>query len=305
MAQVLDLVGERAVGFPAEGWPTLQQQALVAASQANDTLELYGAIKRVLGALDDNGHSFALNPAQWQRVQANVSDDAAELQRRGQEWVSLINRPSDGPPVLLVNVPPHAAMDESSGQTLSSRLAEQIYRASARKPCAVIVDLRKTGGGNMWPSLTALRAVVHPRYFGTIVDRHGRPVASYRQLAERAFAADLGHDSLSLGAMSETPLAILIGSGTISASEAIAAFLRARPNSMLIGQSTAGRTTTNELFKLRDGGALVLATGRLTDPNGEAYRGPMRPDVDADFRSDADAVNRALKWFEDFPECRA
>jgi hypothetical protein len=212
MAQVLDLVGEKAVGFPAEGWPTLQQQALVAASQANDTIELYGAIKRVLSTLDDNSHSFALNPAQWQRVQANVTDDAAELQRKAQVWVSLIDRPADGPPVLFVNVPSHAAMDESSGQALSRRLAEQIYRAAARKPCAVIVDLLKTGGGSMWPSLTALRAVVHPHYLGTIVDRHGRAVASYRQLAERAFAADLGRDSLSLGAMSSITGASLAGS---------------------------------------------------------------------------------------------
>lgn len=37
MAEVLDLVGEKAVGFPVDGWPALRQQTLEAASQYGAT----------------------------------------------------------------------------------------------------------------------------------------------------------------------------------------------------------------------------------------------------------------------------
>lgn len=304
MAQVLDTVEAKAVGFPVDGWSAIRERADEAASKADDTLSLYAAIGQVLAGLDDNGHSFALNPAQWKRIRASTTEDAVELQRKGGERVRLLAQPAGGAQILLVEVPAHAAMDERVGLDLSKGLSREISLSAAAKPCAVIVDLRKTGGGNMWPAVAGLRAVIDPQHLGSIVDRSGRPLASYRTLAERAFSSDLGNDALPVGALAQQPLAILIGPGTSSASEAVAAFLRARPGTVLIGQSTAGFTTTNEKFDLPDGGALILATARLADPSGKAHRGPLRPDIAADHHSEADAVHRASEWAAESLACR-
>ena len=304
MAQVLGAVESKAVGFSVDGWSAIRERADEAASKADDTLSLYAAIEQVLAGLNDNGHSFALNPAQWKRIRASTTEDAVELQRKGGERVRLLAQPGASAQILLVEVPAHAAMDDRVGLQLSTGLAREISLSATAKPCAVIVDLRKTGGGNMWPAISGLRAVIDPQHMGSVVDRSGRPIASYRALADRALSADIGSDALPVGALAQRPLAILVGSGTSSASEAIAAFLRARPNSVLVGQATAGFTTTNEKFDLPDGGALILATARLTDPSGKAHRGPLRPDIAADYHSEADALHRAAEWAAESPECR-
>jgi hypothetical protein len=304
MAQVLDTVESKAVGFSADGWSAIRGKADDAASKADDTLSLYAAIKQVLAGLDDNGHSFALNPGQWQRIRASTTEDAVELQRKGGERVRLLSQPGASAKILLVEVPAHAAMDDRVGLQFSTGLAREISLSATAKPCAVIVDLRKTGGGNMWPAIAGLRAVIDPQHLGSIVDRNGRPIASYRALADRALSADIGSDALPVGALAQRPLAILVGSGTSSASEAIAAFLRVRPKSVLVGQATAGFTTTNEKFDLPDGGALILATARLTDPSGNAHRGPLRPDIAADHHDEAAALHRAAEWAAESPQCR-
>lgn len=304
IAEVASLVETKAVGFQPTTWPAARNRAIEAAASAKSNEALYAVIRELLRSLDDGGHSFALSPRQWARVQDNIGASAAASIKADAERVRLLNLPTGGSPVLLVDVPPYAGLDEKVSLAFSMKLGTAIHQAAAARPCAVIVDLRRTGGGNMWPSLTALRSLVHPDYFGTIVDRHDGLIESYRAVAERFLAADLGPEALQLGSMAALPLAILIGPGTASASEAIAAFLRARPNSVLVGQPSAGLTTTNEKFDLSDGGALILATGRLTRPTGKGYRGRMYPELSADTATEEGALDRALQWIEASPECQ-
>jgi len=305
MSIVLSVVEQRAVGLGSDTWPLIRRGAEADAVSADSEQALYTAIRQVLATLDDGGHSSAFSPGQWKQVKADVTRDAAEHQRTVPEHVRLVELPNGGSSVVVVAVPPHAAMDEQSGMTLSKGLAGELFRAAAVRPCAVVVDLRETGGGNMWPSLTALRALVDPDHMGGIVDRNDQLVASYQALAERQFSADLGEHALPLGALARTPVAILIGPRTVSASEGITTFLRARPRSTLIGQPTAGLTTSNQKFDLPDGGAVILATARLTDPAGKGYRGAIEPDVLADRPGGIDSVSRALEWAQKQPECSA
>lgn len=304
IAEVVSLVETQAVGFQPATWPAARSKAIEAAASAKSNEALYAVIKDLLRSLDDGRHSFALSPRQWARVQANVSESAAELIKADAEHVRLFDVAAGGPSALLIDVPPYAGLDEKAGLAFSRQLATAIYHAVANRPCAVIVDLRKTGGGNMWPSLTALRSLVHPEHFGTIVDRDDKLIESYRAVAERFLGADLGPEALEIGAMAALPLAILIGPGTASASEAIAAFLRARPDSVLVGQPSAGLTTTNQKFDLSDGGVLILATGRLTRSTGKGYRGRMYPELSADTATEEGALDRALQWIAASPECR-
>lgn len=301
VSTALAVVEAHAVGLPADRWPSIRDQARAAAAKVDSDEAVYAVIRDVLTTLDDGRHSFAMAPDQWKRVKTTVTESAAERERRSPDHVRLLALPGRAARVLVVDVPPHAAMDSEAGMLLSKRLAKQIYLAAAARPCAIVVDLRRTGGGNMWPSLTALRSVTDPHHFGGTVDRHEQPLPSYRRLAEQQLGADLGDESLPMGALAQYPLAILIGPGTVSASEAIAAFLRMRPDSVLVGQPTAGLTTTNQKFDLPDGGVLILATRRLADANWKGYRGAMRPDIAAS--SDADGIEQAMKWAIGFPGC--
>lgn len=305
MTEALTLVERKAVGLDTRLWPSIRRPAEAAAANAGSQADLYAAIRRLLASLDDGGHSFVFTPDQWKRVKVSTVEDAVEHQRKRIEHVRLVDLPGNsGTPIALVDVPSYAGMEDGTGLALTKGLAGELHNAAAAQPCAVVVDLRRTGGGNMWPSLTALRALVDPDHMGGIVDRDNRPVESYRVLARESFSADLGERALPLGALAQTPLAILIGPGTTSASEAIAAFLRARPGSVLIGQPSAGMTTTNEKFDLPDGGVVILSTGRLTDPSGRGYRAAIQPDLLADRTGGMDSVARALGWAANRTACK-
>lgn len=305
MSEVVSLVERKAVGLDTKRWPSMRDSALAAAARTTSESELYEEIKRLLGSLDDNGHSFVLTPAQWKRVKVSTAEAAEARRRERKEHVRLLDLPGGaGAKVALVEVPPHTATQEEAGLALTRDLAAQLHSAVAGQPCGVIVDLRKTGGGNMWPSLTALRALADPDRMGGIVDRDDHPVESYSLLAQKFFSADLGDGIPALGALKQTPLAILIGPGTVSASEAIASFLRARLGSVLIGQPSAGMTTTNEKFDLPDGGVIILSTARLTDPSGKGYHGGIPPDLLADRPGGMDSVARALEWAANRPACK-
>lgn len=299
VSAALTAIEVHAVGLPVDRWTAIRDHARATAARADSDEAVYAVIRDVLATLDDGRHSFAMTPDQWKRTRTTVTESAAKQERQSPDHVRLLALPGRVARVLVVDVPPHAAMDGESGMRLSKRLAQQIYRAAATEPCSVVVDLRKTGGGNMWPSLTALRSMTDQRHFGGVVDRQELLLASYRRLADEQLGTDLGEEALPTGALAHRPLAILIGPGTASASEAIAAFLRVRPDSVLIGQPTAGFTTTNQKFDLPDGGVLILATGRLVDADGKGYRGAMRPDIAAD----ADVIEQAMKWAMGFSGC--
>lgn len=69
------------------------------------------------------------------------------------------------------------------------------------------------------------------------------------------------------------PLVVLIGEDTLCPGEVLAAALTDRPDTDLLGRSTAGRTGVPELVELPAGDALLLTTSHYRTPGGEDILG--------------------------------
>jgi carboxyl-terminal processing protease len=101
-------------------------------------------------------------------------------------------------------------------------------------------------------------------------------------------ARKLGHNNqqtASLAAKSEDtvfrgPLTVLVDRTTAGAGEVFAAALTANKRGDIVGDKTFGAGVELGLFKLRDGGALLITTGQYAPPAGKAFvEEPIIPSV--------------------------
>lgn len=158
----------------------------------------------------------------------------------------------------------------------------------------------------MWPMLSGIGPLAGEGDLGAFVREQERWPWRY----ERG-QASIGGDVLAqtagdvLPSLSETvPVAVLTSALTASSGEIIALSFLGRPGTRVFGEATRGLTTSNSLYELADGSALLLTTAMDADRTGKIYDHGVQPDVVVvndwhDFRTDRDPVVRAaIDWLE-------
>ncbi|MBV9109387.1 MAG: PDZ domain-containing protein [Gemmatimonadetes bacterium] len=185
-----------------------------------------------------------------------------------------------------------------------------IRAADSPPACGWIVDLRRNGGGNVWPMLAVIGPVLGDGVAGAFVSPGATRTWSYdrgRAMLDgvpRATASDLYATQ-----RQAAPVAVLTSRVTASSGEAIAISFRGRPNTRSFGEATQGVPTANANFPLSDGAVLVLATAVDADRTGRRYRGRIEPDVQVRLdwpsfgRQDDPVIAAAAAWLRAQPEC--
>ena len=159
-----------------------------------------------------------------------------------------------------------------------------------------IVDLRLNGGGNMFPMLAGIGPIL------------GEGTAGYFFDHERGFFLEFGYryGAALAGATAVTEVvppyellrpgprvAVITSRRTASSGEAIAVAFRGRPNTRFFGSPTCGVPTSNQGFRLSDGGVLLLTTALDADRMRRIYNEPLVPD---EITSDEESAPRAVAW---------
>ena len=139
----------------------------------------------------------------------------------------------------------------------------------------VVLDLRDNGGGLFQEAVGVASTFIED---GEIV--------TYRQRSEGDIVYDAEGD-----AFEDLPLVVLVNEGTASASEIVAGALQDRERAMIIGTTTYGKGSVQEVVPLTDSSALKLTIAAYFTPNGNDINGSgIDPDVEVD---DTAAVQRA------------
>ncbi|MCA9549022.1 MAG: S41 family peptidase [Myxococcales bacterium] len=129
--------------------------------------------------------------------------------------------------------------------------------AKAKKSRGLIFDLRGTPGGLLDASLqVADRFLAEGRTILTIRGRDGKDDV------RRATGGTL---------KVEIPVVVLIDRDTASGAEVVAAALGGNGNALLVGESTFGKGTVEEVRKLKNGYAVKISVGRFVGPDGESW----------------------------------
>jgi carboxyl-terminal processing protease len=130
----------------------------------------------------------------------------------------------------------------------------------------LILDVRRNPGGGLGATIEIADLLLDSGVILIQVDKDGNEVV------ERAEAGDDGED---------IPLVVLVGRGSASGAEVLAAALRDNGRAVLVGGTTFGKGSVNHLRELSDGGALYVTIARWLTPNGEQIEAiGLAPDIE-------------------------
>lgn len=159
-----------------------------------------------------------------------------------------------------------------------------------------IVDLRHNGGGNMWPMVAGLNALIDDGTAGYFVQ--GKIKTSWPN-ENGKILGEVKPVSTYKIKNNKVRIAVLFDAKTGSSGEMTAVSFLGLPNVQSFGQTTSGYTTANYTFPLSNGGQLLLARTYITDRTGKSYKEGLVPDVVVDDLSntkDDEVIKTAAKW---------
>lgn len=130
----------------------------------------------------------------------------------------------------------------------------------------VVLDLRNNPGGLLPSSIAVADALLDQ---GLIVYTQGRIPSSNTR-----FSATPGDD------LDGVPLVVLINGGTASASEIVAGALQDNQRAVIMGSTSFGKGSVQNVLPLTDGRAIKLTTARYYTPGGRSIQAEgIQPDI--------------------------
>lgn len=329
--QALDLMQQNALNKSSIDWPHLRAETLARASHAKTTSDTYPAIVFALTQLKEH-HSFLQLPdslpgPQRQAVNAEISkltgspqpDKPSPFAPRKEMQAHLDRR--NGRAFAHVVVPmciaQYSEWEKNTGdfQAFADKLHALVMDLQSQKPAGWLIDLRGNGGGNMWPMLAGIGAVLGESDLGAFESPNGEREVWFYKAGKAGSHPMQGPDDI--GAQVEKPplvlpdlpwAAILLDRGTASSGEAIAISFAGRPRERSFGEHTGGFSTSNQMYPLSDGASLFLCVAIESDRTGHRYPDGIDPDVklpppDSRPAEENDAVLQAAEdWIVAQPE---
>jgi carboxyl-terminal processing protease len=324
LEQALDLMQQNALNKSSIDWVHVREETLDRANHAKTTADTYPAIAFALTELKEH-HSFFqlpdnLSAAERKTVSAEINKvrgpsdlDASRSPFAPQkEMQGHIDR-RDGKAFAHVVVPmcvgKYSEWEKNAAdfQEFAEKLHAIVMDLLEQKPDGWLIDLRGNGGGNMWPMLAGIGAVLGEGDLGIFLSADEERVPWFYKAGKAGTRDSKGREEISAHvdkppfALPELPwVAVLLDRSTASSGEAVAISFSGRPRERSFGEHTAGFSTSNEGYPLSDGAALFLCVGIEVDRTGHRYPDGLDPDVklpapDSRLKEEKDVVLQAAQ----------
>jgi hypothetical protein len=284
VSEALDLMHEHSMMRDRIDWPAFRARFLAEAAGATNRASAHRAIAQALEALGD-GHSFLNSDLLHEPEQAAPIEPVAPPPRLGPHGRML--RGAGDADVAYVCVPGMMG-DAAAVQAYADELARAVDELARAKPRGWVVDVRGNWGGNQYPMIAGLGALLGPGDWGSASSRRGSAAWGFDGAAaylrtEHADRVEFQRvTTLTKPAAyveSRGPIAYLVGPMTGSSGESIALALRGTPLTRSFGRATSGHSTSNEGFFLADGTNIVITVGVMRDRRGKGDGKKIEPDV--------------------------
>lgn len=259
--QAISLVRTHAYRRSAVDWTaTLQRvDAMAAGAQTSD--DVYPAMNLLLQSLGDH-HSHVLRPDWFGTLSSGKVSNETPTIRAEPDRIGYLR------------VPAYDGFEPKTEKRYISNVYAHLIPIARQSACGWVIDLRGNDGGNVWPMLAALRPFLGHDPLGSSAAPDGA-AAPPRKAGENVPHVRL---PFRLRHLYRAPVALLTDMLTASSGEAVTISFRGRANTRSFGSPTAGLSTANDTFHLRDGGMLILTVSVMTDRYGQRYGGPVVPD---------------------------
>lgn len=161
---------------------------------------------------------------------------------------------------------------KSFGNGATQKVKDAIERLKSYAPNGlngIVLDLRKNPGGFLNEGVGVANLFIEK---GNIVSTRGRNGVLIKS-----------YDATRSGYAYDIPLAVLIDEGSASASEIVAGALKDHKRAILVGQTSFGKASIQNMFPLNDGSSVKLTIGRYYTPSGNSIQAQgITPDVEVE-----------------------
>ena len=158
------------------------------------------------------------------------------------------------------------------GATAEEKLLEALAAILAQQPAGLVFDLRDNPGGYLDQSVAVADAFLPAGV--ALFERNIR-------VLDQTFTTDDGD------AAEEIPLVVLVNAGSASASEIVAGAIQDRDRAVLVGETTFGKGSVQQIHTLADGGELRVTVARWYTPDNHTIQDEgITPDIEVETPED-------------------
>ena len=166
-----------------------------------------------------------------------------------------------------------------------TELREELETIKKLDPKGIILDLRYNGGGFLnGAARVASLFLPAGKKVTRVESRNGENTRNEYTRGEPVFH--------------KFPLVILVNQGSASASEIVTAALKYYANATVVGETTFGKATAQELINLPDGSLLRVTMAKWMTPDGKTLDDGFKPDVEVEDDRETEEDEQLLKALE-------
>lgn len=293
LLEVADTLQRHALNRDSVDWPAVRERMLQMSAGSTSYADCYPALRYAIGQLGDH-HSF-LMPAEESRKWA----EPAAGEGSAKDFEPVTGRMLDGG-IAYLSMPAFSAGDEQTCAAFAQQTQDLLRKLDRSRPRGWILDLRNNGGGNCWPMLAGIGPLLGEGVCGYFLAPGESPASWFYQKG----GAGIGTETITrvkrpVRLHKAVPrVAVLTGPRTGSSGEVVAVAFRQRPNTRSFGAPTAGLSTGNANYRLRDGAQIFLTGSVYADRTMAAYGKRLAPDeaVSGGEGAADPVVEAAKKW---------
>jgi len=267
-------------------WPSLTQKAQTLILNPANASGAYGPIRYIIAQLGIE-HTQLLTANQIKAINTGQRAGAARPPRVTPPQGYLLA----GGIGLIEEKFLTGRNEEERQYEMAARQA--LDRFTAKGICRFIIDLRGNSGGNMYPMIAGVSALLGKGPYGYF-NNVDQPETAW------VWPGNMGNIEARIAAqpawLSRAPVAVLLDGFTASSGEFTAMAFRGRRNTRFFGEDTAGLLSANRAFPLPDGASLLVSTGWGSDRNHVSYKTVMSPD-EATARGQ-ETLDAAIAWLK-------
>jgi carboxyl-terminal processing protease len=279
-------------------WDTLTAGAYRLAREAKRPEELGKSIRYLFQSLDDFHGSFRYKDSvfRWVKEKVTVPETyKAAFATKGNKFFTRQMEEAGylRIPTSLVNV----------AKERTRALQDSLCKILSRNPKGLIFDLRLNGGGHFFCMAMGISNILEYGFINTTDEM--RKDGYYRTSASGTVNIHPFKETCERNHL-DIPIAVIIGPMVGSSAEVLTVLLKNRPNTLLIGEPTAGWVTSVDGMKINRNAHLNLSVSYLTDVHGNVYKTSIQPDIlvqgGDNFTTlpDDKKIQKALEWLAGF-----
>lgn len=304
----LNIMEKNSIYSKQVNWKSIRAESFKMAKNAKNYTETNSALQYAFNTLNDKHGWLVFDDTEYRnpKFKPDTSRITADIKRAASRGARIYCGVIDDH-YAYISIPFFGGQSGATMNSFAQKIQDSLCKVITPKTKGIIVDLRLNAGGNLFPMMIGLANVLGDGVVSESKDVHGKTIS----------VTELKNGSITLldtiivrlknscGDLSALPTAVIIGPVTGSAGECLAVALRGRKKTILVGENTAGYTSSNQGYLLPGvNNGIVIGVDVLHDRNGKKYPENVKPDIiviggDSFFdRKHDKKIAAAIRWLQ-------